>query len=118
WWDVQPLDSSWVSVLSQAGIIGIALLVIWVLLTLRDAVRSGSMRVLAVPMLVLLLARSIVENGLIESSAIFLVFFLLSVTLEPGYRPPQPRERAVPYALARTNASAAPDRAIAPLSGM
>ncbi|EAR26055.1 hypothetical protein A20C1_09249 [marine actinobacterium PHSC20C1] len=100
WWDVQFLDSSWVSILSQAGIIGLIAVGIWVLFTLKDSLKSPDLRVLTLPLLTLLLLRSALENGLIESSAIFTLFFLISIVLERGHRFPFVHERAVHYPLA------------------
>jgi hypothetical protein len=96
------LDSSWVSVLSQAGIIGLVLVSIWVLLTVVESARSDPLRNLTFPLLVLLLVRSVAENGLIESSVIFVLFFCISLLLEPGYRYPVNREKEVRYALVRS----------------
>jgi len=100
WWDFQVLDSSWISILSQAGIVGLIAVGLWVLFTIRDSLRSGELRVLAFPMLVLLLLRGGLENGLIESSVIFAVFFLTSLVVEPGYRFPFEHRRTVRYSLA------------------
>ncbi|MCY7412587.1 MAG: hypothetical protein LH471_06070, partial [Salinibacterium sp.] len=100
WWDVQVLDSSWISILSQAGIVGLIAVGLWVLFAIRDSLRSRELRVLAFPMLVLLLLRSGLENGLIESSVIFAVFFLTSLVVESGYRFPFEHRRTVHYSLA------------------
>ncbi len=100
WWDVQVLDSSWVSVLAQAGVLGLLVVLVWVAMTLRDALRSPDLRVLALPLLVLLLLRSGLENGLIESSVIFMLFFLTSITLERGYQYPFESARHARYSLA------------------
>jgi hypothetical protein len=101
WWDVQVLDSSWISILAQAGILGLIAVGVWVLFALRDSLRaSGELRVIALPLLLLLLLRSGLENGLIESSAIFILFLLTSIVLERGYRFPFVPDRSIPYALA------------------
>jgi len=100
WWEVQVLDSSWISILSQTGIVGLAAVGLWALFTLRDSLRSRDLRVLAFPLLVLLFLRSALENGLIESSVTFTLFFFTSVVLERGYRFPFEREKTVDYALA------------------
>ncbi|MGI9821989.1 O-antigen ligase family protein [Agromyces sp. Marseille-Q5079] len=101
WWDSQVLDSSWVSVLAQAGVIGIALVGLWVVATTLDSLRSDRMlRNLTLPLLVLIIARSTLENGLIESSAIFALFLTISLVLEPGSQYPRP-PRPTTYDLLR-----------------
>ncbi|GAA1831310.1 O-antigen ligase family protein [Agromyces salentinus] len=101
WWDSQVLDSSWVSVLAQAGVIGMALVGLWVVATTLDSLRSDRMlRSLTLPLLVLIVGRSILENGLIESSAIFALFLTISLVLEPGSEYPRP-PRETAYGLLR-----------------
>jgi hypothetical protein len=99
WWETQVLDSSWVSVLSQTGILGLVLVSVWVLLTVIESARSDRLRNFTFPLLVLLLVRSVAENGLIESSVIFVLFFCISLLLEPGYRYPVHHQKQVRYAL-------------------
>lgn len=100
WWDVQVLDSSWISILSQAGILGLIAVGVWVLFTVRDSLKNRELRTLTLPLLVLLLVRSALENGLIESSVIFTLFFLTSLVLERGHRYPFEPDRSVRFALA------------------
>ena len=100
WRDVQALDSSWISILAQVGIVGLIAVSLWVLLTIADGFRNSDLRVLAVPLLVFLLLRSALENGLIESSIIFTLFLLTSLVVEPGYRFPFVHKKAVRHALA------------------
>jgi O-antigen ligase len=93
WRDVQVLDSSWVSVIAQAGIIGTTLLLIWMVWTTVEAVRSPRLSALTVPLMVLLIIRSFTENGVIESSTTFMLFLAISLLLEPGTRfPSRPRD--------------------------
>ncbi|MHA6693435.1 O-antigen ligase family protein [Homoserinimonas sp. A520] len=99
WWETQVLDSSWVSVLSQTGIIGLVLVFVWVFLTLVESARSPQLRNLTFPLLVLLLVRSVAENGLVESSVIFVLFFCISLLIEPGHRSPVQRQKLVRYPL-------------------
>jgi hypothetical protein len=101
WWDTQVLDSSWVSVLSQAGILGLVLVSLWVGLTVIESARSPELRLLTLPLLTLLLIRSVAENGLIESSIIFVLFFCISLILEPGHRYPATFPKQVRYPLVR-----------------
>jgi O-antigen ligase len=100
WRDVQVLDSSWVSVIAQAGIIGTILLVIWIVVTSVESLRRSPLRAIAVPLLVMLLIRSFTESGLIDSSPTFLVFLALSLILEPGSSSPGPGTGLRPYRLA------------------
>ncbi|WP_341953218.1 O-antigen ligase family protein [Salinibacterium sp. TMP30] len=102
WWDVQVLDSSWISLLSQTGIVGLVAVSVWVVFTLRDSLVSRELRALTFPLLVLLLLRSALENGLIESSVIFTLFFLTSLVVERGYQFPFEHQKTVRYSLAST----------------
>jgi hypothetical protein len=88
WRDVQVLDSSWVSSIAQAGVIGTILLAVWVIWTLADSVRNRELRAITTPLLVLVLIRSFTENGLYESSATFVLFLVLALVLEPTTRFP------------------------------
>ncbi|QNE48063.1 O-antigen ligase family protein [Glaciihabitans sp. INWT7] len=97
WRDVQVLDSSWVSVIAQAGIIGTVLLLIWMVWTTVEAVRTPSLSALAVPLMVILIVRSFTENGVIESSTTFMLFLSISLLLEPGTRFPSPLSHPVRY---------------------
>lgn len=96
WRNEQVLDSSWVSVIAQAGIIGATLLVIWIVITSIESLRRRELRAVAAPLLAMLLIRGFTESGLIDSSATFLLFLTVSLILEPGTRfpgrsKPQPR---------------------------
>lgn len=82
YWDMQVFDSSWFSVLAQAGAVGTAILLLWVAWALVAAVRRGRVRTLTLGLLAFLLVRSILENGLVDASAAFLLFFSISLVLE------------------------------------
>lgn len=85
YWNEQVFDSSWVSALAQAGIIGTVLMAIWVLVTLAASLRLDHLRALTTAALAFILIRSFLENGLIESSTIFVVFFAIAVLVQrPG----------------------------------
>lgn len=84
YWDEQVFDSSWVSSIAQAGMIGTAVLAVFVLFTFVQSARNYELRGLTIPLLALTLLRSILENGLVESSATFALFFTIAVVLEPG----------------------------------
>lgn len=83
--EVQVFDSSWVSLLAQAGLIGTAVVVCWMRLTVRDAA-DREVRSLAIPLLTLLLVRGLTENGLLDASAAFLVVFCLAIGVDPASR--------------------------------
>jgi hypothetical protein len=100
WRDVQVLDSSWVSVIAQAGVIGTLLLVIWCVMTSVESVRTRGLSALTTPLLIMLLIRSFTENGLIESSPTFLLFLAISLVLEPGTKFPGKTTRGIEYPLA------------------
>jgi hypothetical protein len=82
--EFQVLDSSWVSVLAQAGIVGVVLLLAILVPAVLRAVTVRELSVFALPLLALILVRSVTESGLIDSSVTFLLFFTLAVALEPG----------------------------------
>jgi hypothetical protein len=84
YWDEQVFDSSWVSSIAQSGMIGTAVLAAFVVVTFVFSARSYELRGITIPLLALTLLRSILENGLVESSATFALFFTIAVVLEPG----------------------------------
>lgn len=74
--DEQILDSAWVSALVQAGVIGTALLAIFVLVTLlRASILPAPYRSLAVGMLGLVTMASFLESGMFDTKPAFIVFF-------------------------------------------
>ncbi|WP_157943994.1 hypothetical protein [Blastococcus atacamensis] len=86
-WDTQPLDSSWVSLLVQAGVLGVVTAALWVVWVLRGAFRAPRPhRILFLGMLVFLLGRSVLESGLFDATPAFLFFFALSLLGEGGTR--------------------------------
>ncbi len=79
-WKTQVLDSSWMSALVQAGRSG------WCCSVFGSRGRSrprctghGAHRMLFVGLLAYLIARSILESGLVDSTTAFMTFFLVSV---------------------------------------
>jgi hypothetical protein len=85
WWDEQPLDSSWVSLLVQAGVLGLAVALGWVLWTLRGAARTPRpVRVLFLGLLVFLVGRSTVESGMFDATPAYLLFAAVSALAERG----------------------------------
>jgi O-antigen ligase len=87
WWDEQPLDSSWVSLLVQAGMLGLVAALLWALWVVRGARRAPRKhRVLFLGLLVFLLGRSVVESGLFDATPAFLFFLMISLLVEGGSR--------------------------------
>ena len=85
WWDEQPLDSSWVSLLVQAGVLGLAVALGWVLWTLRGAARAPRpVRVLFLGLLVFLVGRSTVESGMFDATPAYLLLAAVSALAERG----------------------------------
>lgn len=81
WHDEQVLDSSWVSILAQVGVFGVlvvGLLVVWCVIA---AWSSSARRWMVLPLLVLVLLRSITESGLFDSAEPFVVLMLLAAVL-------------------------------------
>jgi hypothetical protein len=90
YWDEQVFDSSWISVLAQAGLVGTMLLAVWVACTSWDSLRTPLLGTFTNGALLFILLRSVTENGLVDASVDFVVFFTLSVLLEKasaGARP-------------------------------
>jgi O-antigen ligase len=87
WWNEQPLDSSWVSLLVQTGLLGLIASAAWVLWVLRGVLRAPRpYRALFVGLWVFLIGRSLVESGLFDATPAFLGFFALSLLVEGGTR--------------------------------
>ncbi|WP_298749749.1 O-antigen ligase [uncultured Serinicoccus sp.] len=85
YWDTQNLDSSWVSALVQAGLIGVGLLGVWVALTVLNSFSlAHEPRMLVHGLLAAILLRSVLESGLVDSSPAFLTFFLVSLFAYPA----------------------------------
>lgn len=83
YWDVQGLDSSWVSALIQGGIAGLILLLVWTCTVLVASFSAAPMlRRLLVPATIFILGRSVLESGLLESSLVFIVWMTVSLLSE------------------------------------
>lgn len=80
YWEDQALDSSWVSAFIQVGWIGIVILILWwLIVTVRTFALPVGMRPLIQGLLAYIFIRSILENGLVDSSPMFVAFVLLSL---------------------------------------
>jgi hypothetical protein len=78
YWEQQVIDSSWISSLAQAGVIGVVLLATLTLLTVVWSVRARTLRGFTTPLLAFILIRSFLESGLLDVYVTFVVFFTLS----------------------------------------
>lgn len=102
--DTQVFDSSWVSVLAQAGIIGLLLFAGWIAVTTFDVLRFRDGRFLMVPLLVFLVVRGLTENGLFDASSTFVALFAIAVAAEPASRRAPAPVRIVARPFTRTPA--------------
>lgn len=85
----QILDSTWVSAVVQAGVIGTTVLAATVVITLGRALRlDPPLRSLAVAVLTLLVVRSVLESGLFDASPAYVPFLCFAL----GVGPPSARE--------------------------
>lgn len=81
WLDTQVLDSSWVSLLAQTGVVGAAITAIVLIWCILAALQSRSRRSALLPFLVLLVVRSITESGLVDSATPFILLVIISALL-------------------------------------
>lgn len=87
WWNKQVLDSSWASVLVQAGLVGSVIAIGWVLWAWRGArLAEPPYRALFLGTLVFLVGRGMLESGLFDASPAFLFFMTVSLLAEGGSR--------------------------------
>lgn len=81
WLDTQVLDSSWVSLLAQAGLIGVTLVGVLLLWCIATAMASRDRRGVLLPMLVLIVMRSLTESGLVDSATPLILFLSVATLL-------------------------------------
>lgn len=87
YWETQPLDSSWASLLVQTGVLGLLVAAGWVCWVARGALRAPyPHRVLFVGLWVFLVGRSLLESGLFDASPAFLLFLAVSLLAEGASR--------------------------------
>lgn len=80
----QILDSTWVSAVVQAGVVGTAVLALMVVVTLARALRlDPPLRSLAVAVLALLVVRSVLESGLFDASPAYVAFLCFALGVSP-----------------------------------
>lgn len=83
YWDQQLLDSTWISALVQAGLVGVMILLLWALFTGWASFRMPApSRLLYSGLVVFLLVRSVLESGLLDSTPAFITFFLVSLLVD------------------------------------
>jgi hypothetical protein len=93
YWETQPLDSSWFSLVVQAGILGTLLAGLWALWSLRGSLHAPRpQRALFLGTLVFVLGRSIFESGLFDATPAFLLLIAVSLLAEGGSRRRLPEE--------------------------
>ena len=84
YWKDQVFDSSWISSLAQDGVVGTVLLAVLVVGMLVAVAADGRIRGWALPLATTLVVRSLVENGLIESSVSFVLLLVLATAAWAG----------------------------------
>jgi hypothetical protein len=78
YWNQQTLDSTWISALVQGGYVGVLLLLLWVGAAISAVARSVPQeRMLWTGLVVFVVGRSVLESGMLDSSAAFLLFFVV-----------------------------------------
>lgn len=83
YWDVQVVDSSWVSAFIQAGVIGFTLLAVFVLLTLLASLLAPSPgKAFWVGVVLYCMIRSFTGSGLVDANSLFMVFFVVAIATE------------------------------------
>jgi O-antigen ligase len=87
YWDTQPLDSTWASLLVQTGVLGLAVAAVWICWTFRGALLAPRPhRVLFLGLLVFLVGRSLLESGLFDATPAFVLFVAVSLLAEGASR--------------------------------
>lgn len=81
WLDSQVLDSSWVSLLAQTGIVGAAITAGVLVWCVAAAIESRARRGALLPMLVLIVVRSLTESGLVDSATPFMLLVVVATLL-------------------------------------
>ena len=83
YWNAQVLDSSWLSTYVQVGVIGVALLGLWVLSSLVVAARCPQpYRPILVAVVLYAAVISILETGLLDAYPLFVVMLLPCLSAE------------------------------------
>jgi hypothetical protein len=84
----QMIDSTWVSAILQSGYLGLALLLVLLLVTFVNALRTTTGAVaLYVALLGMMAVSSTLESGLFDTTPAFILFFTLTLLV---HRLPEP----------------------------
>lgn len=87
YWDFQVLDSSWVSAFVHGGIVAVVILVVWILVAVAKSFRMPrENRMFIQAILLLVVIRSVTENGMVDSGSMFLVFLIISLLTDRKQR--------------------------------
>jgi len=101
WWNEQLLDSSWVSVFVQAGLVGLLVAAGWVVACARGLrTLPPQLWPLAAGLLCFVVVRSLLESGLFDATPALVVFLTLALAGERGTR----EDVAVPADVPRSQA--------------
>ena len=85
YWDNQVLDSSWFSALAQAGVVGVVIMAGWIVVVASWSFRARTLRSITTPLITFLVIRSFLENGLIDTNMMFVLFFSVALILESDH---------------------------------
>ena len=112
YWDTQPLDSTWASLLVQTGVLGFVVAAAWICWTVRGALLAPRPhRVLFLGLLAFLVGRSLLESGLFDATTAFVLFVAISLVAEGGSRARLRVEAQEAWGGTDVSADAAVDRA-------
>ena len=81
YWATQQMESSWVSTLVQTGRVGVVILAVWVCwIAWSIRLFPRPHRAMAIPLFVVIVLRSVTESGLVDSTTVFVTFWLLCLS--------------------------------------
>lgn len=84
YWSRQVFDSSWVSAFVQTGVVGLLLTVVYAAGTLVGAARRLRSQPLWIVLALVGVLRGLLENGLVEASTTFILFFVVACACWPA----------------------------------
>jgi O-Antigen ligase len=91
YWNQQILDSSWISALVQGGLVGLALVALWVVTIIVASFRCDRRwRSLWLGLMLFLVSRSFLESGLFDATPAFLLLMMVSLKSEKTARTKPP----------------------------
>lgn len=87
YWQTQILDSSWISVLVQGGMVGVVVAGTWAIVVTGGTMRwVQPSRSLWLGLLAFIIPRSIFESGLFDATPDFMLFLVIALLSEPSRR--------------------------------